>query len=84
MDGLLNERVPHVLLIAKKTNRIEKTDLQKKNVLGSVFHIFWPLDAKNCTFWPQTRILPAISSLAPDSQVSNRKSSLSNVKIMFY
>ena len=26
MDGLLNERVPHVLLIAKKTNRIEITD----------------------------------------------------------
>ena len=42
--------------------------------------MFWPLDA---TFLPQTRILREISSLEPDSQVWNRKSSLKNVKIIF-
>ena len=48
-----------------------------------VFPIFWPLDAGIGTLWPEHRILREISSLDPDSQVWNRKSSLKKCQNYF-
>ena len=69
---------------SKKNRKRIKTSNQAILFCKFVFPYFSLLAPRIEHFGPQIRSLPEISSLEPDSHVWNRKSSLKNLKVMFY